>query len=77
MAKFRQVITENRLLWVIASLTLGLAPFLPEPHLWGKLKWIFGGAVGMSPTDWFDALLHGAPWLLLLSSLLLSNKTRN
>ena len=33
---------------VIAALCaiLGFAPFVPEPHLWGKLKWLAGGAVG-------------------------------
>jgi len=50
----------------IACLTLGLAPFFPEPHIVGKLKWISGGAVGMQPMDWFDVLLHGFPWILLL-----------
>jgi hypothetical protein len=48
------------------SLTLGLAPFAPEPHVWGKLKWILGGAVGMKPMDWFDFLMHGTPWILLI-----------
>jgi len=51
---------------LIACATLGLAPFFPEPHIWGKLKWIAGGAVGMQPMDWFDTLMHGFPWLLLL-----------
>lgn len=51
---------------ILACLTLGLAPFFPEPHIWGKLKWIMGGAVGMQPMDWFDAILHGFPWLLLM-----------
>lgn len=46
-------------------LTLGLAPFLPEPHLWGKIKWIMGGANGMKTIDWIDALQHGFPFLLL------------
>ena len=51
---------------IIACLTLGLAPFAPEPHIWGKLKWIAGGAVGMQPMDWFDVVLHGLPWVLLI-----------
>ncbi len=51
---------------LLLCLTLGLAPFVPEPHIWGKLKWIAGGAVGMQPMDWFDTLLHGFPWLLLI-----------
>ena len=57
---------KNIVLWLLVSLTLGLAPFFPEPHLWGKLKWIAGGAHGMKPVDWFDVVLHGAPWLILL-----------
>lgn len=59
-------IYKNLSLWLIASLTLGLAPFAPEPHIWGKIKWIAGGAVGMQPMDWFDFILHGTPWLMLL-----------
>ncbi|HND88647.1 MAG TPA: hypothetical protein PK971_09970 [Saprospiraceae bacterium] len=51
---------------LIACLTLGLAPFLPEPHLLGKLRWVAGGAIGMTALDWFDLLWHGLPWLLLL-----------
>ena len=74
MNKIRQILGENKLLWLIASLTLGLAPFSPEPHLWGKLKWVYGGAIGMAPMDWFDLLLHGTPWLLLLLSLLFPPK---
>ncbi|MCA9525112.1 MAG: hypothetical protein KC549_02300 [Myxococcales bacterium] len=54
---------------LIASLTLGLAPFAPEPHVWGKLKWVFGGAVGMDAVDWFDLALHGAPWIWLIVAL--------
>lgn len=50
---------------LILCLSLGLAPFVPEPHLWGKLKWLAGGARGMQLMDWFDLLLHGFPWLLL------------
>ncbi|MEW5854228.1 MAG: hypothetical protein AB2A00_35975 [Myxococcota bacterium] len=55
--------------WLVASLTLGLAPFTPEPHLLGKLRWVAGGAVGMGATDWFDLVLHGAPWAGLLVML--------
>ncbi len=40
-------------------------PYTPEPHIWGKLKWIFTGAEGMQPVDWFDFFLHGSPWVLL------------
>ncbi len=57
---------------ILACLTLGLAPFYPEPHFWGKLRWVAGGAVGMGPIDWFDFVFHGLPWLLLLRLLLVT-----
>jgi len=50
---------------------LGLAPFFPEPHIVGKIKWIAGGAVGMKLIDWFDTVLHGFPFLLLIRVLFL------
>lgn len=53
------------LLPIAACLTLGLAPFVPEPHLVGKLRWVAGGAVGMSAMDAFDLCLHGAPFVWL------------
>ncbi len=57
---------QRLILALIASLTLGLAPFFPEPHLIGKWRWLLGGANGMQPMDWFDLLLHSAPWAALL-----------
>ncbi len=60
---------KSLLMPILASLTLGLAPFKPEPHVWGKLIWILGGAKGMNITDWFDFLMHGAPWLWLIYTL--------
>lgn len=53
-------------LFILLCLTLGLAPFFPEPHVYGKLKWILGGAEGMTVMDWFDVLLHGLPFVLLI-----------
>ena len=72
-------IKENGLIFLLASLTLGLAPFNP-PHIVGKLKWIKGGSAfvgdqAMSLLDWFDVLLHGTPWVLLLISLHLNIKS--
>ncbi len=46
-------------------LTLGLAPFVPEPHLVGKIRWVMGGGHGMSFMDVFDLALHGAPFVWL------------
>jgi len=57
--------------WLLVSLTLGLAPFFPEPHIWGKLKWLAGGAQGMQLMDCFDLLMHGLPWLFLIASIVL------
>lgn len=51
---------------LLSSLTLGLAPFVPEPHIWGKIKWLAGGGDGMQAADYFDVLLHGTPWLILI-----------
>ncbi len=51
---------------IIGSLTLGLAPFYPEPHIVGKIRWVAGGAKGMTALDWFDLVMHGAPWAFLV-----------
>jgi hypothetical protein len=53
---------------LLAALTLGLAPFVPEPHIWEKLKMLVGGTL-VRPIDIFDLLLHAAPWVLLLAKL--------
>lgn len=53
---------------LIVALTLGLAPFVPEPHLWEKLKLVAAGAL-TRPIDIFDLLLHGLPWLVLIAKL--------
>ena len=53
---------------VILALTLGLAPFLPEPHIWEKLKMLAAGTL-TRPVDIFDLALHAAPWLLLIVKL--------
>ena len=51
-------------IFVVVALTLGLAPFVPEPHVWEKLKMLFAGELSR-PIDIFDLFLHGVPWLLL------------
>lgn len=66
------ILRENWKLFLVASLTLGLAPFNP-PHIVGKVRWILGGNAfsgpeAMKPEDYFDVLLHGSPWVLLLLS---------
>jgi hypothetical protein len=55
-------------MFVVIALTLGLAPFVPEPHLWEKLKLLAASNL-VRPIDLFDLLLHGLPWVLLLVKL--------
>lgn len=62
---------------ILLSITLGLAPFMPEPHLWGKLKWIAGGAIGMKLRDWFDVLMHGFPFILLIRLTIVKLTSKN
>jgi hypothetical protein len=51
---------------VLLALTLGLAPFVPEPHIWEKLKMLAAGEL-VKPIDIFDLALHAAPfWVLAL-----------
>jgi hypothetical protein len=53
---------------ILAALTLGLAPFFPEPHIWEKLRMLVSGTL-VRPIDIFDLLMHAAPWLLLAAKL--------
>jgi hypothetical protein len=59
---------------ILMTLTLGLAPFTPEPHIVGKIRWIWGGAIGMGAIDWFDVVMHGTPFVLLIRLIVLKIK---
>jgi hypothetical protein len=61
----KEIINDWRII-ILLCLTLGLAPFFPEPHLIGKIRWISGGAIGMTAKHYFDVLFHGFPFLLAL-----------
>ena len=61
---------------ILLLLTLGLAPYFPEPHVWGKVKWVMGGAVGMKPMDWFDLALHSLPFFLLIRLIIVNLLTK-
>ncbi len=61
---------------IVLSIALGLAPLTVEPHIWGKIRWIAGGAVGMKLIDWGDFLMHGAPWVLLIRLGVIELKAR-
>lgn len=55
-------------LFIILALTLGLAPFLPQPHFIEKLGMLIAGEL-TKPIDIFDLFLHGTPWMLLAIKL--------
>ena len=57
---------------IVACLTLGLAPFAP-PHIVEKLQMLVKGKL-VRPIDWFDLIMHGAPWLLLIIKVAVSAK---
>ena len=50
---------------IVLCLTLGLAPWVPEPHIWEKIKMLFNGELTRA-IDMFDLLFHSVPWLLAL-----------
>ena len=54
---------------ILACATWGLAPFVPEPHIWEKLKMLKAGTL-RRPLDIFDFALHAAPFALLLAKAL-------
>ena len=54
----------DRLDWLTVLLlcaTLGLAPFLPQPHIWEKLAMLVSGQL-TRPLDMFDLVFHALPW---------------
>lgn len=53
---------------VLACLTLGLAPFFPEPHIWEKLKMLVAGNL-TKPMDILDMVMHAAPFVVLVLKL--------
>ncbi len=72
-----QTAKENIMQWldavplhiaIILALTLGLAPFFPEPHIVEKVRMLLNGSLNR-PVDIFDLLMHAAPWLLLILKL--------
>ncbi len=60
--------TTSLTTFILIAATLGLAPFMPEPHIWEKLKMLFSGTL-KRPIDIFDFALHAVPWLLLALKL--------
>ncbi|GAA0415801.1 hypothetical protein GCM10009133_25340 [Cocleimonas flava] len=64
--------TIRNLPWIvliIGSLTLGLAPFTPQPHLFEKIQMLVNGQLS-NGVDIFDLFLHGMFPLLLIAKAL-------
>lgn len=53
---------------VILSLTLGLAPFVPVPHLIEKTGMLVNGNLN-KPVDIFDFIMHASPIVLLVMKI--------
>jgi len=57
----------DRIPWglvIVLCLVPGLTPFAP-PHIVEKLGMLARGEL-VRPLDWFDLVLHGSPWVLLV-----------
>lgn len=52
----------------VMAIMLGLAPFMPEPHLLEKARMLINGELSR-PIDIFDLLMHGALPLVLVFKL--------
>ncbi|MCI5124993.1 MAG: RND transporter [Candidatus Electrothrix sp. AR5] len=62
---------------LVVGLILGLAPFVPEPHLAEKIRMLASGTL-VRPIDIFDLFYHGLPLALLFFKLIrLLNRTDN
>jgi hypothetical protein len=65
---WREAATRHKIELLLASfaaLTLGLAPFVPHPHVYKQLASLARGEL-RAPIDILDLLLHGAPWIALV-----------
>ncbi len=54
---------------LILTILLGLAPFVPEPHIVEKLRMLSQGTL-RKPIDIFDLFYHAAPFVLLIIKLI-------
>ena len=61
---------------IFAAIILGLAPFVPEPHIWQKIKMLVSGEL-TRPLDIFDLMMHSAPAVLLLVKISLQSKNKD
>lgn len=62
-------------LLVPVALALGLAPFLPKPHLVEKIQMLSSGQL-TRPIDILDLFFHATPALVLLARILVDLVSR-
>ena len=53
---------------ILVSLTLGLAPFTPMPHVVEKIMMLLAGQL-VRPIDIFDLVMHASPIALLAAKI--------
>lgn len=61
---------------VAASILLGLAPFVPEPHLVEKVRMLMNGELS-KPIDIFDLFFHSFLFFILAIRLARYKKANN
>ena len=69
LARIRRIFDQITLFQAaLLAALLGLSPYVPEPHIWEKLKMLVAGTL-VRPIDWLDLMLHGAPFVVLALKL--------
>lgn len=58
---------------ILAAIFMGLAPFVPQPHLWEKLNMLVAGTL-TKPVDMFDLLWHSALPILVVLKIVLARR---
>jgi len=52
----------------------GTCSIFPYPPRVGKINKMFFSKTLVRPIDWFDLIMHAAPWILLLIKIVLTMK---
>jgi hypothetical protein len=58
---------------ILAAIFMGLAPFVPQPHLWEKLTMLVNGSL-TKPIDIFDLLWHSALPILVVVKIAMARR---
>ena len=60
---------------ILAAIFMGLAPFVPQPHLWEKVNMLINGSL-TKPIDMFDLLWHSALPILVIVKIVTARRTQ-